>query len=221
MIGDGNWCMESNGELECLKQLVPASGPAVLFDVGANAGSWTTNAVKMFPDASIYTFEPAEVSFPWRLQGTKNITLLPFGIDASPGLRVLHFWGNSELSSLVQRSPGGVDETVICTSLDWIVKRFRIARVDYCKVDTEGNELPAIIGAAESLRTGVIRHLQFEYGGTWSDAGLRLKQVWDVLAQQGIPHRVYKVVPDGRMPTHEWRDEYESYQYSNWLLSLE
>ena len=46
------------------------------------------------------------------------------------------------------------------------------------KIDVEGAELDVLLGAKELLNKGHIDYLQFEYGGTFVDANVTLRQVF-------------------------------------------
>ena len=56
--------------------------------------------------------------------------------------------------------------------------------------------------------------LQFEYGGTYIDAGITLKEVIKFLSRKG--YRSFKIIPDGLINITEWKDEFENYQYANY-----
>ena len=49
--------MDKNGELETLKKNIPMA--QIVFDVGANIGDWTRDAIKINQHASFHCFEPS------------------------------------------------------------------------------------------------------------------------------------------------------------------
>src|SRR5579863_4680903 len=82
----------TNGELWLLNTL-GSRGPATILDIGANVGDWTATAVKAFPQARIFCFEPnppvyKELSV--RMAGAKGVTVLPVAIGTTTGTAILN-----------------------------------------------------------------------------------------------------------------------------------
>jgi hypothetical protein len=65
------------------------------------------------------------------------------------------------------------------------------------------------------LKERSISLVQFEYGGTYPDAGITLKEVFDLLRSYG--YEVHRILPDGLVRIPKWRDVHEDYQYANFL----
>ena len=62
--------------------------------------------------------------------------------------------GNSSQSTVVsERAGGGIQgEAITLTTIDRLVAQHGLSRVDLIKMDIEGAEIPAIRGAAETIR---------------------------------------------------------------------
>jgi len=62
---------------------------------------------------------------------------------------------------------------------DEYVAKHGIESIDFLKIDVEGFELDVLLGFGDFLKN--IKYIQFEYGGTYSDRGIKLAQVTDLL----------------------------------------
>lgn len=92
-----------------------------------------------------------------------------------------------------------------------------LAAVDFLKIDTEGFEIDVLRGLGDALPR--VKHIQFEYGGTYRDRGVLLRDVYETIAAAGGgAYRFFIIRPDG---LHERPHPVEHGQYSNYLASRE
>ena len=78
-----------NGERRLLRSLdLPAD--AVIFDVGAHVGTWSSGALALFPGARTHAFEPLPGAFA-HLSRVPGITAHQIALGAEPGTATLHF----------------------------------------------------------------------------------------------------------------------------------
>lgn len=56
--------------------------------------------------------------------------------------------------------------------------------IDYLKIDTEGAELMVLKGAEQLMKSGLVRFIQLEHGGTYQDAGYTIEDVRSFLSNQ-------------------------------------
>jgi FkbM family methyltransferase len=87
--------------------------------------------------------------------------------------------------------------------------------IDFLKIDTEGFEIDVLRGLGDLFPR--VKHLQFEYGGTYPDRGVLLRDVYDLVetAGKGL-YSIYIVGPDG---VHARPNPIEHGQYSNYVAS--
>ncbi len=58
--------------------------------------------------------------------------------------------------------------------------------------------------------------IQFEYGGSNIDARVLLKDLFDIF--NGLPYKFYKIYPKGTHEVAGYSQQFENFQYSNWLV---
>ena len=58
-------------------------------------------------------------------------------------------------------------------------------KIHFLKIDAEGAEYEILRGCRDLLRADAVDYIQFEYGGTFLDAGVRLRTVVSYLARHG------------------------------------
>jgi len=89
----------------------------------------------------------------------------------------------------------------------------QIRRIHLLKIDVEGHELEVLKGFDEKLRD--VDHVQFEYGGTYLDAGISLRQVIDYLSNKDFTDFCY-LNHQGLVDVHTSNESLaDHYQYSN------
>ena len=91
---------------------------------------------------------------------------------------------------------------------DYIVKN-NIKNIDFLKIDTEGFELSVLKGFGKYLQ--IVKLIQFEYGGTFIDSGIKLIEIKNYLESFGFTNFSY-LVKNGTMPITNFDDHY---QYCN------
>jgi FkbM family methyltransferase len=148
--------------LELLELLSP-DPPRVIYDIGANVGTWTLLAKAIFPEAAVHAFEPLTShleKFRAATAQLSQVTPHQVCLGSSPGeasLRVLDF---SDASSLLPLSSEGKKqwglaetkrETVRVETLDRWVASQKISAPDLLKLDVQGFEVEVFKGATNCL----------------------------------------------------------------------
>jgi FkbM family methyltransferase len=143
------------------------------FDVGANEGGTSLKAVKQFPEARIFAFEPHPTSFA-RLKDAAEkyaaIELVQTALGAEAGDKIMHTYQVSLINSLVPNAQFAVrfghqsaPITVGCTTVDLFCTERGIKHIDVLKIDTEGFDLEVLKGARTMLELGAISFVYFEF----------------------------------------------------------
>lgn len=131
---------------ECYNSLRQAINPRVIVDLGANIGSFTLYASRVWPQAVVYAYEPSSANF-----DLLKINIYRNGVDAWPvamavgdttGVATLHLssQGDSGHASLnFYEGEHSQTELVPCITLDHVIDKVG-GIIDFLKVDIEGTE---------------------------------------------------------------------------------
>ena len=224
---ENNHDMRTNGELRLLREV--SAGFRVVFDVGANVGDWVALLVSVAPRISrLYAFEPSSSAYARLASRSFPTSVLPrhLGFSSRSGHASLYVFGESAgINSLHNRRgledgwgihPADSTEEVTLETIDRFCERERIPAVDYLKIDTEGHEVDVLEGARESLEKGILKAVQFEYGGTYIDSRRLLKDVFEMLAP--VDYTVFLITPDGLVAYPRYDVRLENFQYKNFVV---
>ncbi len=163
----------SCAEERFLSRRMPAIGDGVLFDVGANHGSYTKFLNRVSPRSRIHAFEPHPTTFAslQRRAAGPLVTLVNMAVSDSSGTMQLYDFADDDGStqaSLAHASvgmfdPSTVSHTVETTTLDAYMAKAEIDVIDFLKIDTEGFDINVLRGAKAALARGAIKAIQFEF----------------------------------------------------------
>jgi FkbM family methyltransferase len=222
--GKNNIDFNTNGEALAIRTLIDPHD--TVFDVGAFLGDWSRVVSTHQPTARVYAFEPAPDSYPKLEENIRNTQITPvkLALSDSAGVMTFRVYPQGEiLNSFYERkklTEAGVTPELVEVAterLDAWCKGKGIDHIDYLKIDTEGAELLIMRGASEMLKDKSIALVQFEYGGTYPDAGITLRQVYDLLTEYG--YEIYRILPDGLLHIPAWDDVHEDYAFANFLAA--
>jgi len=225
-IGHHNWDLLTNGELNVINHFIHEND--VVFDIGANVGNWSEQALRVAPHSKFYAFEPIPSIF----QQLKT-NLAPRGVSVHncalsdyTGVKTLFFYPqNSELSSLhyrpilkdmLQTEPTQIEVPTI--NLATFCRDNNIDHIDFLKIDTAGAEVEILRSAQSLLAEQKISFIQFEYGGCYKDSKTTLKEAYSLLTSCG--YHIFRIIPNGLVEIIEWDEQLENYIYSNYFASV-
>ena len=155
---------------KALRRRVPASvehrtvafehGFASIVDLGANRGQFALFALREFPQALLYCFEPFPRARAQLAQITANrsrVRIFDLAVGAADGEHTLHVSALDHSSSLLpitqrltREFPGTYEQeqvTVRTTRLDAVLERTDLPSPSLLKIDVQGYELEALRGA--------------------------------------------------------------------------
>jgi len=143
----------------------------VVIDVGAHIGSYTVRAARMVGRGGlVIAIEPDPENFKLlmlniKLNDLNNVITLPYAASDKNGKVILHrslFPGLCSITRIPRRFAGDVE--VRCITIDNIVNKFGIRKIDWIKIDVEGAEVDVLRGArrALSLTENIIIEVWYE-----------------------------------------------------------
>jgi len=148
-VGYKNCNMKTNGESLVIKNLIKSED--VVFDIGADTGSWSQSVFSKFPSATIYAFEPLTHVFKKLRSKYKNKKFSAYNIAFSDYIgeakffyypeysRVSGFYDRDILREKFKWEPKEINIKV--DTLDSFCQKNNILHIDFLKIDTEGEEL--------------------------------------------------------------------------------
>jgi FkbM family methyltransferase len=116
----------------------------IIFDLGSNVGPSVIYFKLKYPVAKIYAFEPNPVAYERLKENTKqfdNIFIFNLAVSYKNGKDKFYIYPTSNLSSsLIERMPDQRYVEVECETLDSLMDRLEIEKIDLLKFDVEGAE---------------------------------------------------------------------------------
>jgi FkbM family methyltransferase len=201
------WRGYHSRETRLLRRLL---GPESVFvDVGANQGEFTVAAAKRVPRGRVVAVEPApelreDLAGNVERNGFRNVTIVPSALADRSGTLPLYaqeavvdgFRNEGTASLWAGRERGRLVAEVPVETLDGLVARLALPRVDLVKIDVEGAERAVIAGAHETLRRFAPLMLVELSDENFLTCGYRTQ---DLLADlHGLGYDAFLVEADGR-----------------------
>lgn len=226
--GYNNCDFLNNGEKLVIKSFIKKND--IICDTGANRGEWTKAVLDVAPfEGKVYCFEPIPDIFRI-LEKTKKqyfdlndrISCFNIALGKEDAELTINYFPSEQwcgCSTFFERPILGKINTqkvkVKITSLDAVARQENINHIDFLKIDTEGYELNVLLGAKNLIENNKIDIIQFEYGGCYIDAQIKLSQVYTLLKTNN--YLIFRIIPQGLIYIDEWNDSLENFQYSNYL----
>lgn len=138
----------------------------VVLDVGANIGAASCYFAKLYPDAVVYAFEPAERPRALLMRNTTrfgNVRVEPFGLFSTDiDLPLYQGDEDSVSASIVQNADTTSEvEVVALRSITGWLEEHGIERIDVLKLDTEGCEIPILRALGPRVAAIPIVHVEY------------------------------------------------------------
>ncbi len=192
-----------SGELYYITKYIKPLAKPVIFDVGANKGDFTKFILSQNPAATCYLFEPHPTTF----KSISQYASLPvkafnigFGDRISEEILYDYEGENNEHASLVKEvitefhSAQSKSHKVEISTLDTFVYQHSISNIDLLKIDTEGFEYKVLLGGLETIKSGIVKYIHFEFNSMNVYSGVFFKNIYDTLNPL---YDIYRMMPDG------------------------
>ena len=222
--------LETNGEKKLIARmssyLTKLKNP-VLFDVGANVGDYSMALANSFGNnASIYSFEPSPLVFEKLKNNTSrfnNVNCTNAGLGSKEETVTLYFnKENTTTGSVYNRDMKHwgtsyelhATEQIRLTTLDAFCESNKIERINFLKLDVEGNEMNVFSGAANFLKSDRIDFIQFEFGVCQVDSRNFFKDYFYLLTPK---FRLYRILKDGLVEIKTYNESLEIFRTANYF----
>ena len=201
----------------------------VLFDIGANIGTWSTLAINQDKNVSVFAFEAINQTYINLKKNFKqknhDINIINKAISNEVGeFNIYNFGENEGTNSFFKNEVIYKDskkiipkvEKVNTTTIDLFCKDNNINMIDYIKCDTEGNDFNVILGSQEMFNKNSIIAFQFEYNWRWINSKSYLKNVFDLF--ENTDYLIGKITSDKVKLIDKWNPELEQFHENNYLI---
>jgi FkbM family methyltransferase len=200
----------------------------LIFDIGANIGQFALVAASVFRGPTfIYSFEPSSFTFNKlnkQIEGNSRIKTFNIGFgEKEENLKLYFEQEGSSIASLYKPlSKETVDtkdyfEVIKIETIDGFCARNKIEFIDFLKLDIEGHEYFALLGALDMIKHGNIKYIQFEFGEYHIDSKCFFRLFFDLLKDQYL---LYRIVSDGVVPIEKYSADLEIFATANYLAEL-
>lgn len=158
---------EGSGFLDWARSFLPTNGTVV--DSGANVGQMLIYLSQYVPKGKVLAFEPGKEAADWleeclAVHPELPVELLRVGLGAREARLFLRQVGSKELHGAQNQVCEDEGEEVNVSRLEDVLKLRSIDVVDLWKLDVEGDELSALLGADHFLSEQRIKALYVELG---------------------------------------------------------
>ena len=227
---NGNANFESNGEnffIDNLMNLLKnRKEEIVIFDIGANIGSYSQMIIDKSDNADIqlHLFEPTKSCFDTLFRKFKSrhgVYLNNIGISNENTIATIYYdKQQSGLASLYQRDLESYhlklnqSEEIQLKRLDSYIEKNDIKHIHFIKIDIEGHELKAFEGFGKYLNSDFIDYIQFEYGGANLDSHTSLMEIYRFLNSRGF--KIAKIMPNG-LEIRTYSTYMDNFNYANYV----
>jgi len=189
------------GSLELL-ELLRSRSPSVIYDVGANVGTWTLLAKALYPASQVHAFEPLPMhteKFRSTTQALANVHLHEIGLGSQQGPAVLKVTDFSDASSLLPLTETGkkqwhleqmAEVLIPIERLDDYIRVNQLPLPNLIKLDVQGFELEVLRGAERTLAStqAVLLEASFQ---NFYERQCRFEELVSWLARAGFAVRAF------------------------------
>ena len=168
-VGHGQWLLDHGNTstieaANCYNSIKEYSEP-IIFDIGANIGTFTTWMARAFPNGKIYSFEPQRAVFQMlsgnaAINNLYNVYTYNIGLGKEntkvefdePNYFQKNDFGTFSLVENIITEKTKNKIVVQIQTLDWFLEYYKIPKVHLLKIDVEGMDLDVLSGGYNTIK---------------------------------------------------------------------
>jgi FkbM family methyltransferase len=205
-VNDSNVDIQKNGEQSLMRVILPLlDKESLVIDIGCNVGTWSIMIARsgykgnvLMIDMDVDSTNQAHANMSQYLDMSTEI--LTRMVSSEKGSVANYYKGVTSSHNSVHdmRVIGDREDKIIESSerisLESLCEERAYSRVDFLKIDVEGNELEVLLGAKSLLENQEIDVIQFEYGDAAQAARVFLTDIVHFFHLYN--YSVYKIMPN-------------------------
>ena len=168
-VGHGQWLLDHGNTstieaANCYNSIKEYSEP-IIFDIGANIGTFTTWMARTFPNGKIYSFEPQRAVFQMlsgnaAINNLYNVYTYNIGLGKEntkvefdePNYFQKNDFGTFSLVENIITEKTKNKIVVQIQTLDWFLEYYKVPKVHLLKIDVEGMDLDVLSGGYNTIK---------------------------------------------------------------------
>lgn len=129
----------------------------VIIDIGAHIGYFTIYSAKIATQGKVYSYEPSPESFNFlkkniELNKIKNVILENLGVMKDSGISEMYVNKNNTIgNTMFKKNYRSHKESVKVISLEDMVSKHNLKKIDFLKLDCEGAEFEIILNLNDDI----------------------------------------------------------------------
>lgn len=201
---------------------LPKGGCVV--DVGANVGDYSQIILDLYPEVTLFAFEPHPKTFAQlnsNIKARERFVAINSALGSETGELSLYDYGENDGSAhasvykeVIEGIHHGraVEHRVPILCLDDFLLERGIQSVALLKIDTEGHELDVLKGSASYISEGKVAAIHFEFNEMNVVSRTYFRDFWTMLRDYDI----YRLLPRGMVKIDQYSAVYcEIFAYQN------
>jgi FkbM family methyltransferase len=196
---------------------------AVVLDIGANVGEYSNSIKKIRPDIQLFAFEPHPKTFKILEKNAKLHNYCAFNLACGKEKAKLKLYdyeksNGSQHASLFHEvivdihGSNFIEHEIDIINLDSFIKEQNIKKINFIKIDVEGNEYGVLEGLHEAIKNNLVEIIQFEFNEMNVVSRSFFKDFYEILSE----YTLFRMLPDGIVPLEKYHPLFcEIYAFQN------
>lgn len=227
LSGRGLMNPEENGEFNVMKNIILNKKKTICFiDGGSNIGEHIIkfNSIckkNKKTKVSIFAIEPHKPTIKILKKRLKNINYKLISKALGDSTDDISFFSESRnktsgKNSCINHFYLNKIYKIKQTTINEIIKVYKLSKIDYIKLDIEGFEYKALMGAKKALSKGMIDYISLEYNQTWIEGGGTINKVLKLAKKYS--YKLYRIRKNDLLEIPSYNFILDDFFYCNLLL---